>query len=213
VSTCMASHSTSIRYGDLQNHGLWLVEDAAAGARRHLPRCSGGGFWRDGLFQFLSGEEPRGVWRGGRITTNREDYWPASPEPPQSRLGRPVLSRRGRLQHADGWPGAASLGSRLKYLPTGTLVARRLLADIRRRSPTQSEDAASAVDRESVYHLFVITVRGSRRDGEVLNEPRSIRGFHYPVACHLQKAYASLGIARRSAGGPNTCCSCLSAPM
>jgi dTDP-4-amino-4,6-dideoxygalactose transaminase len=46
---------------------------------------------------------------------------------------------------------------------------------------------------DSVYHLFVVTTED--RDGLIkyLNQNEINPGLHYPVPCHLQKAYTSLG--------------------
>jgi dTDP-4-amino-4,6-dideoxygalactose transaminase len=46
---------------------------------------------------------------------------------------------------------------------------------------------------DSVYHLFVVTT--AERDGLIkfLNQNKVFPGLHYPVPCHLQKAYAHLG--------------------
>jgi len=48
----------------------------------------------------------------------------------------------------------------------------------------------------SVYHLFVATTKD--RDGfrDYLNQHKIGSGLHYPIPCHLQKAYASLGYSK-----------------
>ncbi len=66
----------------------------------------------------------------------------------------------------------------------------------------------------SVYHLFVVTTED--RDGlmKYLNEKNIFPGLHYPVPCHLQKAYAGLGY--KNGDFPNAeylASHCLSLPM
>ncbi len=46
---------------------------------------------------------------------------------------------------------------------------------------------------DSVFHLFVITTENRDELMKFLNEKNIFPGLHYPVPCHLQKAYASLG--------------------
>ncbi len=46
---------------------------------------------------------------------------------------------------------------------------------------------------ESVYHLFVITTDDRNELQKYLNAHDIYPGQHYPVPCHLQKAYAHLG--------------------
>ena len=46
---------------------------------------------------------------------------------------------------------------------------------------------------DSVYHLFVITVDDRNKFLEYMQKNNIFCGIHYPVPCHLQKAYSSLG--------------------
>jgi dTDP-4-amino-4,6-dideoxygalactose transaminase len=46
---------------------------------------------------------------------------------------------------------------------------------------------------ESVYHLFVVTVDNRDHFISYLNDNGIQTGQHYPVPCHLQKVYSSLG--------------------
>jgi len=67
---------------------------------------------------------------------------------------------------------------------------------------------------DSVYHLFVITTED--RDGlmKYLNEHQIFPGLHYPVPCHLQKAYAHLGYKQGDCPNAEYLAShCLSLPM
>ena len=67
---------------------------------------------------------------------------------------------------------------------------------------------------ESVFHLFVITTEDRDHLAKYLNENNIFPGLHYPVPCHLQKAYASLG--HKQGDFPNSeylASHCLSLPM
>ena len=66
----------------------------------------------------------------------------------------------------------------------------------------------------SVYHLFVVTTPDRDDLMKFLNERNIFPGLHYPVPCHLQKAYAHLGY--RKGNFPNAeylAEHCVSLPM
>ena len=66
----------------------------------------------------------------------------------------------------------------------------------------------------SVYHLFVITVKEREELVKYLNSYNIFPAMHYPVPCHLQKAYADLGY--KEGFFPNAeylAAHCLSLPM
>jgi len=94
----------------------------------------------------------------------------------------------------DGLQGAV-LNVKLKYLPKWTEIRRqnaalykKYLIDI-----PQLQLPEEHPDVYHVWHLFVVRVE--RRDElfQYLKENQIFSGIHYPVPCHLQKAYASLG--------------------
>ena len=109
----------------------------------------------------------------------------------------------------------ASLNVKLKYLPDWNAGRRRIarkyhqgINNSKITMQTQPEDVSS------IYHLFVITTED--RDGLIkyLNERNILPGLHYPVPCHLQKAYADLG--HKKGDFPNSeylADHCLSLPM
>ena len=49
---------------------------------------------------------------------------------------------------------------------------------------------------DSVYHLFVVTVPERAHFMNFMNEHNIFPGLHYPVPCHLQKAYAHLNYSQ-----------------
>lgn len=46
---------------------------------------------------------------------------------------------------------------------------------------------------DGIFHLFVVTTEKKDELVKYLTEKNIIPAFHYPVPCHLQKAYAHLG--------------------
>jgi dTDP-4-amino-4,6-dideoxygalactose transaminase len=67
---------------------------------------------------------------------------------------------------------------------------------------------------DSIYHLFVITTENRDELMQYLNSRGIMPALHYPVPCHLQKAYAHLGY--KPGDCPNAeylAAHCLSLPM
>ncbi|MFM7105410.1 MAG: DegT/DnrJ/EryC1/StrS family aminotransferase, partial [Flavobacteriales bacterium] len=67
---------------------------------------------------------------------------------------------------------------------------------------------------DSIYHLFVITTENRDNMIKYLNDHNISPALHYPVPCHLQKAYSHLGYKQGDC--PNAeylAAHCLSLPM
>ena len=67
---------------------------------------------------------------------------------------------------------------------------------------------------DSVFHLFVVTAADKDGFCQYLTDNNIIPAFHYPVPCHLQKAYAHLG--HQQGDFPNSeylAAHCVSLPM
>ena len=67
---------------------------------------------------------------------------------------------------------------------------------------------------DGVHHLFVVTVEDREAFVKHLSENNINAAYHYPVPCHLQKAYASLGY--KAGDFPNSeylAAHCVSLPM
>ena len=67
---------------------------------------------------------------------------------------------------------------------------------------------------DSVFHLFVVTTEDKDAFVKYLADNNINAAFHYPVPCHLQKAYAHLG--HKQGDFPNSeylASHCVSLPM
>jgi dTDP-4-amino-4,6-dideoxygalactose transaminase len=67
---------------------------------------------------------------------------------------------------------------------------------------------------DGIYHLFVITTENKEAFVKHLDENEIVAAYHYPVPCHLQKAYAHLGY--KQGDFPNSeylAAHCISLPM
>jgi dTDP-4-amino-4,6-dideoxygalactose transaminase len=66
----------------------------------------------------------------------------------------------------------------------------------------------------SVFHLFVVTVKNRDHFMDYMSANSINPGLHYPVPCHLQKAYSHLG--HQEGDFPNSehlAAHCVSLPM
>jgi dTDP-4-amino-4,6-dideoxygalactose transaminase len=198
-----------------QKHNLYLVEDAAQAHGAYYKGKRVGGFGEMACFSFYPGKNLGTYGEGGGIVTNDEKYF------------RHLQSLRNhgsvvRYYHDEigynmrmGGVEAAVLSVKLQYLDKWN-NRRKEIAKIYQQGITNPKIKMQAQPEftDSVYHLFVITTED--RDGlmKYLNEHQIFPGLHYPVPCHLQKAYAHLGYKQGDCPNAEYLAShCLSLPM
>ena len=174
-------------------HQLFLVEDAAQAQGANYNGKRVGSFGEMACFSFYPGKNLGACGEAGGITTNNEKY--------QTHLHS--LRSHGmkvRYYHDEigfnmrmGGLEGASLTIKLKYLESWNnkrrAIAQRYQKEIvnfKIKMQFQPENT------DSVYHLFVVTVEEKDKFVAYLNEWNITPGFHYPVPCHLQKAYSDL---------------------
>ena len=176
-----------------KKHNLFLVEDAAQAQGARYKGITVGGFGEMACFSFYPGKNLGACGEAGGITTNNEVY--------QKHLNS--LRNHGsmvRYYHDEvgfnmrmGGLEGASLQVKLKYLEGWNNrrreIAKMYHADIKNikiKMQTQPQWA------DSIYHLFVVTTDEKDKFVKHLQANDVNPGFHYPVPCHLQKAYAHL---------------------
>ena len=176
-----------------KKHNLFLVEDAAQAQGTRYKGITVGGFGEMACFSFYPGKNLGACGEAGGITTNNEVY--------QKHLNS--LRNHGsmvRYYHDEvgfnmrmGGLEGASLQVKLKYLEGWNNrrreIAKMYHADIKNikiKMQTQPQWA------DSIYHLFVVTTDEKDKFVKHLQSNGVNPGFHYPVPCHLQKAYAHL---------------------
>jgi dTDP-4-amino-4,6-dideoxygalactose transaminase len=177
-----------------KKHKLHLIEDAAQAQGATYHGIPVGGFGAMACFSFYPGKNLGACGEAGGITTNNEDYCKHL----QSLRNHGSLIR---YYHDEigynmrmGGLEAASLSVKLKYLPSWNgrrkEIAKKYHAALKNpkiKMQVQPEG------HDSVFHLFVITTEDRDQLTRYLNEKNIFPGLHYPVPCHLQKAYAGLG--------------------
>ncbi len=177
-----------------KKHNLKFIEDAAQAQGAFYKGKPAGGFGEMACFSFYPGKNLGATGEAGGITTNNEEY------------ARHIRSLRNhgstiRYHHDEigynyrmGGLEGASLSVKLKYLPEWNRKRRAIAT----RYQTEIKNPAIKMQArpewaDSVYHLFVVTTEDKDRLVKHLEKNDIIPAFHYPVPCHLQKAYAYLG--------------------
>jgi len=174
-------------------HNLHFIEDAAQAHGAKYKGISVGSFGRMGCFSFYPGKNLGACGEGGGITTNDESYYNL------------LLSLRNhgstvRYYHDQigfnmrmGGLEAASLKVKLRHLTVWNdrrkAIAELYQTNIRNPKIKMQRQPKWA---DSVYHLFVVTTDDRDQLISYLSEKNITAGLHYPVPCHLQKAYSHL---------------------
>ncbi|HEX8517524.1 MAG TPA: DegT/DnrJ/EryC1/StrS family aminotransferase [Bacteroidia bacterium] len=198
-----------------KKHNLFLIEDAAQAQGARYKGKTVGSFGEMACFSFYPGKNLGACGEAGGITTNNEEY--------KTRLHS--LRNHGsvtRYYHDEigynmrmGGLEGASLQIKLKYLETWNNRRREIAAryhkEIRNAKIRMQQQHEWA---DPVHHLFVITCDDKDLFVKHLQDNNINPGFHYPVPCHLQKAYSHLGY--KNGDFPNSeylAAHCLSLPM
>ncbi|WP_077923829.1 DegT/DnrJ/EryC1/StrS aminotransferase family protein [Spirosoma sp. 209] len=177
-----------------EQHNLRFIEDAAQahGARYNGTRV--GGFGEMACFSFYPGKNLGAYGEAGGITTNHRPYYDhvlsLRNHGSQTRYYHDEIGYNMRM---DGLQGAI-LSIKLRYIDQWNArrqaIADRYQQEITNPGVRMQQQPGFA---ESVYHLFVVTVENRADFLRYLEENNIVAGLHYPVPCHLQKAYESLG--------------------
>lgn len=178
-----------------EEHGAWVIEDAcqAHGARYKGRRV--GGLGHMAAFSFYFSKNLGAYGEAGIVTTNNDDLEQKvrmlRDHGSAERYHHDIVGMNGRLDEIQ----AAILRTKLAYLAAWNEQRRMnaahyasLLSDIEEVNTPIIADYC-----EHVFHLYV--VRAPCRDELRLHlgELGIGTGIHYPVPCHLQPAFQSLG--------------------
>lgn len=198
-----------------KKHKLFLVEDAAQAQGAVFNGTAVGSFGEMACFSFYPGKNLGACGEAGGITTNNEKYYKHL----QSLRNHGSVVRYyhdeiGYNYRMGGLEGA-SLSIKLKYLSGWNQrrkeIAKRYQSEIKNNA---IELQAQPEWADSIYHLFVVTTKDRDAFVKHLNNNNINPGFHYPVPCHLQKAYASLGYQKGDFPNAEYLAShCVSLPM
>ncbi|MDP4711209.1 MAG: DegT/DnrJ/EryC1/StrS family aminotransferase [Saprospiraceae bacterium] len=178
-------------------YGLFLVEDAAQAQGARYKGTRVGSFGEMACYSFYPGKNLGACGEGGGITTQNKSY------ADQLRSLRNHGSTQ-RYFHDEigynyrmGGLEGASLSVKLKYLEgwnnNRKAIANRYQNEIN-NPRIQIQEKPSWAD--GIFHLFVVIPEDKDAFVRHLNAHGIIAAYHYPVPCHLQKAYLHLGYRR-----------------
>lgn len=175
-------------------HNLYLVEDAAQAQGARYQGQTVGIFGEMACYSFYPGKNLGACGEAGGITTNNDQY----SEHLRSLRNHGCTVRYyhdeiGYNYRMGGLEGA-SLTIKLKYLE-GWNNRRRAIAARYQKEIMNPKIKMQAKDSwsDGIYHLFVVTTEDKDAFVKHLGDNNIVAAFHYPVPCHLQKAYTHLG--------------------
>jgi dTDP-4-amino-4,6-dideoxygalactose transaminase len=176
-------------------HGLIFLEDCAQSHLAELDGQTTGTFGVCGCFSFYPGKNLGAYGEGGAIITDDETLYNKlmmiRDHGSAKKYYHDIIGHNYRME---GFQGAI-LDVKLRHLDAWTDIRRRNAALYRRflidcKEIVLPEEMAGA---KHVYHLFVIRSKERDKLQQYLQDNSVYTGIHYPIPCHLQKAYAGLG--------------------
>ena len=196
-------------------YNLFLIEDAAQAHGAKYKEKIVGSFGDMACYSFYPGKNLGACGEGGGITTNniqlKDRLHSLRNHGSKERYYHDEIGYNYRMGGLEG----ASLNVKLKYIEAWNQkrkeVAKRYLTEIdnsRIQMQFQPEWA------ESVFHLFVVIADNKLEFENHLKEKGINPAYHYPIPCHLQKAYSNLNY--KKGDFPNSeylAENCISLPM
>jgi dTDP-4-amino-4,6-dideoxygalactose transaminase len=178
-----------------KKHNILLIEDAAQAHLAKFDSKSIGQFGVTTCFSFYPGKNLGAYGEAGAVITNDDTRAQKLRQLRDHGQSRKYQHETwGHNYRMDGFQGAV-LGVKLKYLPKWT-ERRREIADYYKKNLTGVGDMVLPYERPGsyhVYHQFVVMTPNRNELADFLNAQGVSTGLHYPIALHMQPAYASLG--------------------
>lgn len=174
--------------------GILLIEDCAQAVISEFENKPVGTFGLAGCFSFYPGKNLGAYGEGGAVITNDEQLYRKlmvlRDHGSSKKYYHDLIGHNYRLE---GFQGAI-LNVKMKYINAWT-DTRRKNAALYNELLKDCPDVILPREMpglKHVYHLFVVRVK--ERDGiiEHLKKNEIFTGIHYPIPCHLQKAYSFL---------------------
>ena len=196
-------------------HNLYLVEDAAQAQGARYKNKTVGSFGEMACYSFYPGKNLGACGEAGGLTTNNEanknHLFSLRNHGSVVRYYHDEIGYNYRMGGLEG----ASLSVKLKYLE-GWNNRRREIAKMYQTGIINSKIKLQHQPdwADGIYHLMVITCNEKEALVQHLTDNNINAAYHYPVPCHLQKAYSHLGY--KIGDFPNSeylAANCVSLPM
>ncbi len=178
-------------------YNLFLIEDAAQAHGAKYKEKIVGSFGEMACYSFYPGKNLGACGEGGGITTNnihlRDRLHSLRNHGSKERYYHDEIGYNYRMGGLEG----ASLNIKLKYIEVWNQkrkkIAKRYLTEINNSRVQMQFQPEWA---ESVFHLFVVIADNKLEFENHLKENGINPAYHYPIPCHLQKAYSNLNYKR-----------------
>ncbi|MDR2407539.1 MAG: DegT/DnrJ/EryC1/StrS family aminotransferase [Bacteroidales bacterium] len=183
----------------VDNYGIKLIEDCAQAHGAMYKGKRVGGFGDLGCFSFYPGKNLGAFGEGGAIVSNNEDHVKHINSLKNHGMAiRYYHDEVGFNMRMEGIQGAI-LELKLKYIDKWNKQRQETANKYRQYIKNPAVLMQLPINNTtSVYHLFVVAVEKREVFISYLNENNIQCGLHYPVPCHLQKAYLNLGYKKGS---------------
>lgn len=173
-----------------KKHSLALIEDCAQAHGALYKNKKVGGLGDIGCFSFYPSKNLGAYGEAGAITTNNRLI--ANKIISLRNHGSVILYRHDEIgfnYRMDGLQ-AAFLTEKLKYLDRWNKRRREIAKLYRQKVKNRKIKLQFSPDwANPVYHLFVITTDNREALKKHLDKNQVGYAIHYPIPCHLQKAY------------------------
>jgi len=198
-----------------KKHNLTLIEDCAQAHGALYKGRKAGSMSEIGCFSFYPGKNLGAYGEGGAITTNNQSI-----EAHVKSIRNHGSTERyfhdeiGYNYRMDGIQGAV-LSVKMKYIDTWNQRRRSIGERYKKEFSNPLIKTQFQPDwAKSVYHLFVITTENRDDFMNYMKSNGISCGLHYPLPCHLQKAYIELGYKKGDCPNAEYLAShCVSLPM
>jgi dTDP-4-amino-4,6-dideoxygalactose transaminase len=175
-------------------NNLAHIEDAAQAHGAIYKDAKAGGLSDIACFSFYPGKNLGTYGEGGAVTTNSQEL------DKRVKMLRNHASE-GKYYHLEegynmrmGGAEAAVLTVKMKYIDHWTSRRKEIVTNYREKiSNAKLKWQHFPENRQSSNHLCVITVEDRQHFIDFMNGQNVFPGLHYPVPCHLQKAFGLLG--------------------
>lgn len=177
-----------------EKYNLYVIEDCAQAHGATYEGQMVGSIGDIGCFSFYPGKNLYAFGEGGSVTCKKQEYFDTiTTMKNQGCKVRYYHDMIGYNYRMEGMQGAV-LSVSLQYLPEWTRrrreIGRRYLKEITNSRLTMQHHPDNT---DPVFHLFVITVENPDDFISYMEKLGMECNKHYPVPCHLQKAYENLG--------------------
>ncbi len=178
-----------------QDYGIPSIEDCAQSIGSQYNNQKTGSFGIMGCFSFYPSKNLGCYGDGGAITTNNYELYKKllmlRNYGQEKRYYHSTFGLNSRLDEIQ----AAILSEKLNYLDIWN-SARKKIAGLYDNAFNNNENVIPlSFDKgvESVYHLYIVKVNNREKLQVYLTSKNISTLIHYPIPCHLQKAYEYLG--------------------